>query len=128
MGAEAAEEPGGCSAPLQDTAALHLQGGRGERPLGRSAAMHRFRTTVARLRPLTAAQTAKSRPRPGPTGLGLRRPLNTSAAAEPFLNGTSSNYVEEMYYAWLENPRNVHKVSVKYCNDTPPCVEHKAFT
>ena len=31
-------------------------------------------------------------------------------AAEPFLNGTSSNYVEEMYYAWLENPKNVHKV------------------
>uniref|UniRef100_A0A8C2KS02 2-oxoglutarate dehydrogenase complex component E1 n=1 Tax=Cyprinus carpio TaxID=7962 RepID=A0A8C2KS02_CYPCA len=30
-------------------------------------------------------------------------------AAEPFLNGTSSNYVEEMYYAWLENPKSVHK-------------------
>uniref|UniRef100_A0A665VEL6 2-oxoglutarate dehydrogenase complex component E1 n=1 Tax=Echeneis naucrates TaxID=173247 RepID=A0A665VEL6_ECHNA len=28
---------------------------------------------------------------------------------KPFLNGTSTNYVEEMYYAWLENPRNVHK-------------------
>uniref|UniRef100_A0A671YHU2 2-oxoglutarate dehydrogenase complex component E1 n=1 Tax=Sparus aurata TaxID=8175 RepID=A0A671YHU2_SPAAU len=37
------------------------------------------------------------------------RRQNTSVAAEPFLNGTSSNYVEEMYYAWLENPRNVHK-------------------
>ncbi|KAG5830146.1 hypothetical protein ANANG_G00316470 [Anguilla anguilla] len=30
-------------------------------------------------------------------------------SAEPFLNGTSSNYVEEMYYAWLENPKSVHK-------------------
>ena len=31
-------------------------------------------------------------------------------ASEPFLNGTSSNYVEEMYIAWLENPKSVHKV------------------
>ncbi len=44
------------------------------------------------------------------------RRLNTSVAAEPFLNGTSSNYVEEMYYAWLENPRSVHKVlSISVC-------------
>uniref|UniRef100_A0A4W3ISK3 2-oxoglutarate dehydrogenase complex component E1 n=1 Tax=Callorhinchus milii TaxID=7868 RepID=A0A4W3ISK3_CALMI len=33
-------------------------------------------------------------------------------AAEPFLSGTSSNYVEEMYFAWLENPQSVHKVSM----------------
>uniref|UniRef100_A0A4W6EZU0 2-oxoglutarate dehydrogenase complex component E1 n=1 Tax=Lates calcarifer TaxID=8187 RepID=A0A4W6EZU0_LATCA len=79
--------------------------------------MHRLRTTVARLRPLTAAQTAQSLSQPRPLAVegGLRtfqpaRRLNTSVAAEPFLNGTSSNYVEEMYYAWLENPRNVHKV------------------
>ncbi|TMS08231.1 2-oxoglutarate dehydrogenase, mitochondrial [Larimichthys crocea] len=78
--------------------------------------MHRLRTTVARLRPLTAAQTAQglSQPRPLEIKGGLRtfrpvRCLNSSAAAEPFLNGTSSNYVEEMYHAWLENPRNVHK-------------------
>uniref|UniRef100_A0A8C7LEH4 2-oxoglutarate dehydrogenase complex component E1 n=1 Tax=Oncorhynchus kisutch TaxID=8019 RepID=A0A8C7LEH4_ONCKI len=37
------------------------------------------------------------------------RSYTTSVSAEPFLNGTSSNYVEEMYYAWLENPRSVHK-------------------
>ncbi|KAI5235655.1 2-Oxoglutarate Dehydrogenase [Manis pentadactyla] len=30
-------------------------------------------------------------------------------AAEPFLSGTSSNYVEEMYSAWLDNPKSVHK-------------------
>ncbi|KAA8579206.1 hypothetical protein FQN60_000028, partial [Etheostoma spectabile] len=79
--------------------------------------MHRLRTTVARLRPLTAAQTAQSPSRPRLLAIegGLRtfepaRRLNTSSVvAEPFLNGTSSNYVEEMYYAWLENPRNVHK-------------------
>ena len=79
--------------------------------------MHRLRTTVARLRPLTAAQTAQTLAQPGLLAIegGLRtfqpvRRQNTSVAAEPFLNGTSSNYVEEMYYAWLENPRNVHKV------------------
>ena len=34
-------------------------------------------------------------------------------SAEPFLNGSSSNYVEEMYNAWLEDPKSVHKVSQK---------------
>jgi len=34
----------------------------------------------------------------------------TSVVAEPFLNGTSSTYVEEMYESWLENPDSVHKV------------------
>lgn len=29
--------------------------------------------------------------------------------AEPFLSGTSSIYIEEMYHAWLENPSSVHK-------------------
>ncbi|KAM4528570.1 2-oxoglutarate dehydrogenase complex component E1 isoform 3-T3 [Odontesthes bonariensis] len=78
--------------------------------------MHRLRTTVARLWPLTAAQAAQSLSRTRLSVLEkvLRtfqpsRRLNSNVAAEPFLNGTSSNYVEEMYYAWLENPRNVHK-------------------
>jgi len=31
-----------------------------------------------------------------------------SAAAEPFLNGSSSAYVEEMYNAWLADPSTVH--------------------
>uniref|UniRef100_A0A8C7NC69 2-oxoglutarate dehydrogenase complex component E1 n=1 Tax=Oncorhynchus kisutch TaxID=8019 RepID=A0A8C7NC69_ONCKI len=52
--------------------------------------------------------------RPMAVGGALRtfepiRSYTTSVSAEPFLNGTSSNYVEEMYYAWLENPRSVHK-------------------
>ena len=34
------------------------------------------------------------------------------ASAESFLNGTSSVYVEEMYNAWLENPKSVHKVRI----------------
>ncbi|XP_034048308.1 2-oxoglutarate dehydrogenase, mitochondrial isoform X2 [Thalassophryne amazonica] len=76
--------------------------------------MYPLRTTLSRLRPLT--QTAQGLLHHRPTGIkrALRtfqpvRTLNTPAAAEPFLNGTSSNYLEEMYYAWLENPRNVHK-------------------
>ncbi|KAF5397000.1 hypothetical protein PHET_09555 [Paragonimus heterotremus] len=28
---------------------------------------------------------------------------------EPFLNGTSSNYIEDIYEAWLKNPASVHK-------------------
>ena len=32
-------------------------------------------------------------------------------AKEPFLNGSSSNYVEEMYSSWLEDPKSVHRVS-----------------
>lgn len=33
----------------------------------------------------------------------------TQAAAEPFLNGSSSVYVEEMYNAWQNDPKSVHK-------------------
>lgn len=31
-----------------------------------------------------------------------------SAASEPFLSGSSSSYIEEMYNAWLNNPKSVH--------------------
>ncbi|KAF6777752.1 hypothetical protein AHF37_02848 [Paragonimus kellicotti] len=31
------------------------------------------------------------------------------ASKEPFLNGTSSNYIEDIYEAWLQNPASVHK-------------------
>lgn len=46
-------------------------------------------------------------------GLMAIRPQQTAAvvAKEPFLNGSSSNYVEDMYASWLENPKSVHKVS-----------------
>lgn len=82
--------------------------------------MHRLRTCAARLRPLTAAQAAQAaqtvgQQRPVTFTVGTRtfqplRSYTTPVASEPFLNGTSSNYVEEMYYAWLENPKSVHKV------------------
>lgn len=77
-------------------------------------AMHRLRTCAARLRPITASQTAKNlsqqRPAATPRTFQPFRCYTAPVAAEPFLNGTSSNYVEEMYYAWLENPKSVHKV------------------
>ncbi|CAG5027398.1 unnamed protein product [Parnassius apollo] len=34
--------------------------------------------------------------------------LKSSTAAEPFLNGSSSAYVETMYNAWLSDPNSVH--------------------
>ncbi|XP_056319206.1 oxoglutarate (alpha-ketoglutarate) dehydrogenase a (lipoamide) isoform X1 [Danio aesculapii] len=75
--------------------------------------MHRLRTCAARLRPITASQTAKNLSQQGPAATPRTfqplRCFSAPVAAEPFLNGTSSNYVEEMYYAWLENPKSVHK-------------------
>lgn len=41
------------------------------------------------------------------------RHYNVPAAAESFLNGSSSQYVEDMYNAWLADPSSVHTVS---CN------------
>uniref|UniRef100_A0AAY4CU83 2-oxoglutarate dehydrogenase complex component E1 n=1 Tax=Denticeps clupeoides TaxID=299321 RepID=A0AAY4CU83_9TELE len=75
--------------------------------------MHRLRTCAARLRPITASQTARTLSQQRPAALTRtfqpNRHYTAPVAAEPFLNGTSSNYVEEMYYAWLENPKSVHK-------------------
>jgi 2-oxoglutarate dehydrogenase E1 component len=39
------------------------------------------------------------------------RDYNAPVQTEPFLNGSSSAYVEEMYNAWLANPKSVHVVS-----------------
>lgn len=41
----------------------------------------------------------------------INRSYGTSAGAEPFINGTSSSYVEEMYDSWKSDPQSVHKVS-----------------
>lgn len=40
-----------------------------------------------------------------------KRHYSATAAAEPFLNGSSSAYVEEMYNSWLADPKSVHVVS-----------------
>lgn len=37
------------------------------------------------------------------------RTYQTKTSKEPFLNGSSSTYVEEMYKAWLKDPQSVHK-------------------
>ncbi|XP_037114012.1 2-oxoglutarate dehydrogenase, mitochondrial isoform X4 [Syngnathus acus] len=75
--------------------------------------MLRLRTCAARLRPLGASQAARTagprRPAAGAKTSGPVRCYAAPVASEPFLNGTSSNYVEEMYFAWLENPKSVHK-------------------
>lgn len=39
------------------------------------------------------------------------RQYNAPVQTEPFLNGSSSAYVEEMYNAWLADPKSVHVVS-----------------
>lgn len=37
-----------------------------------------------------------------------QRKYSSRVATEPFLNGSSSSYVEEMYNAWLQDPHSVH--------------------
>lgn len=39
-----------------------------------------------------------------------RHKSTAAGVAEPFLNGTTSSYVEEMYNAWLQDPSSVHIV------------------
>lgn len=46
------------------------------------------------------------------SGVNKYRTYMTKTAHEPFLNGSSSVYVEEMYKAWLKDPESVHKVSL----------------
>lgn len=46
----------------------------------------------------------------GPKVLGPGRYFGTQVAAEPFLNGSSSAYIEDMFEAWQRDPNSVHKV------------------
>lgn len=43
---------------------------------------------------------------------GTLHRYNSRAAAEPFLNGSTSSYVEEMYNSWLQDPSSVHIVCI----------------
>ena len=43
------------------------------------------------------------------------RSYSIPVSAEPFLNGSSSTYVEDMYNAWLRDPTSVHAVRPKFC-------------
>ena len=45
------------------------------------------------------------------------QPFNSNVNAEPFLDGTSAVYVEQLYEDWLEDPTSVHKVN--YCVTYP---------
>ncbi|XP_046478917.1 2-oxoglutarate dehydrogenase complex component E1 isoform X4 [Neodiprion pinetum] len=82
--------------------------------------MHRARTVISSLAPLAphvcgAKRFASWLVRSDPlartshvvTAVPARR-YNSPVATEPFLNGSSSSYVEEMYNAWLQDPHSVH--------------------
>ncbi|XP_064457718.1 2-oxoglutarate dehydrogenase complex component E1-like isoform X2 [Ornithodoros turicata] len=84
--------------------------------------MDRARTVISALSPVTRivfTQTNSKAPviqvLKGKFGynvvnsLAPARKYATRAAAEPFLNGSSSIYVEEMYKSWMQNPSSVHK-------------------
>lgn len=42
-----------------------------------------------------------------------RRWYALPAVADPFLSGSSSTYIEDMYNAWLKDPNTVHAVGFK---------------
>ncbi|CAH2321312.1 2-oxoglutarate dehydrogenase-like, mitochondrial [Pelobates cultripes] len=69
--------------------------------------MSHLRAFTARLKPYGISLLAMKATTPRPTL--PRCCLHSSGSKEPFLSGTNSSYVEEMYYAWLENPKSVHK-------------------
>ena len=84
--------------------------------------MHRIKTIVDKARPLVSV-AVRTLPQTEPkcqTLLNRILPLSRDfvrkyvapVAAEPFLNGSSSVYVEEMYNSWIQDPNSVHKVSI----------------
>lgn len=66
---------------------------------------HRSRSVIA-----NSSKTGFIRSKSMPRFENLPKRSATQLAAEPFMTGTSSVYIEEMYHAWLENPASVHKV------------------
>ncbi|XP_012260678.2 2-oxoglutarate dehydrogenase complex component E1 isoform X2 [Athalia rosae] len=82
--------------------------------------MHRARTVLSSLAPLAprvcgakrfASWLVRSDPLARTSQVVVAAPArryNSTAATEPFLNGSSSSYVEEMYNAWLQDPHSVH--------------------
>ena len=46
------------------------------------------------------------------------QPFTSNVSAEPFLDGTSAVYLEELYADWLEDPSSVHTVSTFECTRT----------
>lgn len=86
--------------------------------------MHRARTVLSKLAPILPNAKeperlgswlvrSKHSNAPVVTSNTPRRSYN-AAAAEPFLNGSSSAYVEEMYNSWLVDPKSVHVVCTSF--------------
>ena len=65
----------------------------------------------------SACRTCSSQAGSGSKSDKGKRNYATQAAAEPFLSGSSSVYVEEMYSAWQKDPNSVHIVSCVITND-----------
>lgn len=58
----------------------------------------------------------------------IKRCSGSYVATEPFLNGSSSSYVEEMYNAWLQDPHSVHVVSNKLRSyKVYTCIDSRTF-
>ncbi|KAK3926156.1 2-oxoglutarate dehydrogenase, mitochondrial [Frankliniella fusca] len=75
--------------------------------------MHRARSVATKLSPLLGTEQFgtwllhNSKPARS-LSVTTSRHYNAPVATEPFLNGSSSAYVEEMYNAWLADPKSVH--------------------
>lgn len=84
-----------------------------------SASMYRARTVLNNLVPFIPSAAGPERFASWLLGSSGSRALcvsssrryNAPVASEPFLNGSSGAYVEEMYNAWLADPKSVHAVS-----------------
>ncbi|XP_053979496.1 2-oxoglutarate dehydrogenase complex component E1 isoform X1 [Hylaeus volcanicus] len=82
--------------------------------------MYKARTVFSTLAPLAprmcgperfASWLVRSHPLSRTTQVMVTEPVrkySSRVATEPFLNGSSSSYVEEMYNAWLQDPNSVH--------------------
>ncbi|XP_076684982.1 oxoglutarate dehydrogenase Nc73EF isoform X2 [Andrena cerasifolii] len=82
--------------------------------------MYKARTVISTLAPLAprmcgperfASWLVRGHPLTRTTQVLVTEPIrqyNSRVATEPFLNGCSSSYVEEMYNAWLQDPHSVH--------------------
>ncbi|XP_060818715.1 2-oxoglutarate dehydrogenase complex component E1 isoform X6 [Bombus pascuorum] len=81
--------------------------------------MYKARTLFSTLAPLAprmcrperfASWLVRSHPLTRTTQVIVTEPIRkySKVATEPFLNGSSSTYVEEMYNAWLQDPHSVH--------------------
>lgn len=86
----------------------------------RQASMYRARSVLNNLVPFVPSAAGPERfaswllgsARSAGARVATSRHYNSPAAAEPFLNGSSSAYVEDMYNSWLADPKSVHVVSL----------------